>query len=340
MKQKPTIVFLSRLYHPHIGGVEKHLEIISKILIKKGYRIVIVTEKHDKSLKSNEVIDGITVYRIFIGSSPFLKKFYIWIWMILNIKILLDSDIIHVHDVFFWIIPIRPFIPKKKVYTTFHGYENFPIKRRWIMLRKIAEKLSNGTICIGDFMKKWYNANPTYVSYGGVRLVRKKRSSMSRSAVFFGRLDDQTGILEYCRAYEILRKKYPDFQFTVVGEGKYDKNIPKSVKIVPFTKDVNRFIENNRFIFVSRYLSILEALVQKKDVIAVYKDPIMKDYLLMSPFKEYVEIFSKADDIARYVTDSLERKTTKNKEKSYKWAIGQSWENVVLIYLRLWGVSK
>lgn len=174
----------------------------------------------------------------------------------------------------------------KKIFITFHGYEGFPLKERWQIIRKISEILTNGNICVGDFMKKWYKTKPNFVTYGATGFKYKKIASTPHSAVFFGRLDSQTGILEYLKAYEILKKEYPDFKFTVVGDGELRSKLTKDIKIENFKKNVEKYIEQNHFVFVSRYLSMLEAMIFKKTIVAVYDNAIKKDYLLMSPFKK------------------------------------------------------
>jgi len=68
-----------------------------------------------------------------------------------------EADIVHCHDVFFWYLPFRFLYPKKKVFTTFHGWEGiFPPKWQAKVIRNISEKLSFGNICVGDFIRKWY----------------------------------------------------------------------------------------------------------------------------------------------------------------------------------------
>ena len=307
------------------------------MLFQKGFSITLVTERFDNRLPLFEKIGDIGVYRIPVGKNLGTKKFYIWKWMILHLPILWRCDVIHVHDVFYWLLPVRLLILTKKVYITFHGYEGSPLKKTWIWQRKIAEKLSHGTICVGDFMKKWYFTSPTSVVYGAVRLTSKKFTENSQSAVFFGRLDSQTGILEYVKAYGLIRKKYPNFKLTIIGEGELAKKIPKDIKILKFTHDVSKYIGKNRFIFVSRYLSMLEALVQKKEIFAVYNTPIMKDYLLMSPFAKYISVSSSGEDIADKVILSLKvGKDSKKIDKGYEWAKKQTWDNMVNIYLKLW----
>ena len=101
------ITFLTRLFHPHIGGVETHVLELSKILIKQGHEIVVVTEQYDKSLFEEEIYKGVHIYRIPVyDKSEKDKKFGIWQYLFANKNLLTETDIIHVHDVFFWIIPL------------------------------------------------------------------------------------------------------------------------------------------------------------------------------------------------------------------------------------------
>ncbi len=340
MIQKKRILFLTRLYHPHIGGVEKHVEELSSVFIKKGYEITIITEKFNKKLPGSDVIKGCKVYRIDIPGNAFLKKFFIWKWMVLHVNIIAQSDILHIHDVFYWYIPFRFLFLFKKTYITFHGYEGFPIKRTWKMQRKLAEVLTNGNICVGEFMKKWYKTRPTSVIYGGVRLEGKKYMSKARTGVFFGRLDGQTGILDYIKAYNLVKRKYPDFVMTVVGEGKLKVRIPKGVNVIGFRKDIYPYIQKNRLIFVSRYLSMLEALASKREVIATYDNAVKRDYLLLSPFKKYIHVGSSASEIADIVITLLGRKTpSKELYMGAKWAQTQTWDKVATTYLSLWNTK-
>lgn len=341
MKQNKSILFLTRLYHPHIGGVEKHVEEISTLLKARGFFVTIVTEQFDIKLPLYEELRGLRIFRIPIGRNRFFKKFLIWKWILSHINLFVRADIIHVHDVFFWMLPIRILIPLKKVYITFHGYEGYPIKAGWKVQRKIAELLTNGNICVGIFMKKWYKTRPTLVIYGGVRVEGKKRAPDPQTAVFFGRLDNQTGILEYINAYQDIKKKFPKFRLTVVGQGELRSQIPPEVKVLGFKKKVEPYILENRFIFVSRYLSMLEALASNREIIATFDNPIKKDYLLMSPFKKYIFVGSNGHDIAKYVIKNLSKKGASNQtQEGTDWALAQTWEKVVENYLRLWKIVR
>lgn len=341
MHQKHTnILFLSRLYSPHIGGVEKHVERISDRLLKKGFTVTIVTEQFSSKLSKKENYRGVKIYRIPIPGNIYLKKFAVWYFFLKNLKLILNADIIHCHDVFYWVFPFRFLIPFKKIYSTFHGYENYPLTKKQLLVHKIAEKLSNGNICVGHAVAKWYKTKPTYIIYGGVDAPKIRDDGAQNSTVFFGRLDLQTGIDQYLEIYRIVKESIPDFKLTIYGEGELKKTIPKSIKVYPFTINIEKIIANNKFIFVSRYLSMLEALVQKRIVIAVYDNPIKKDYLLLSPFKKYVIFGNNPIDVSEKLIRIIKnpKQETEMINNGYAWAKEQSWEKVAGIYERLWKI--
>ena len=390
-----TIVFLARRFYPLIGGVEKHVMEISKRLVAAGHRVIVVTEEPPsykvesyKVIKSSsviarneaipsikrlprsffarndekEIIEGIEIYRINVCEEDKFKKFRIWKGMWKLRDVIGRADVIHCHDVFFWYLPFRLLYPRKSVYTTFHGYESYPIRRNAIVVRKISELLSWGNICIGDFIPKWYHTKPTYLSYGAVDLpsviarkndeaissTRLPRSYVARndvkkeSALFFGRLDNQTGILEYIKAFELLKKKFPKFTLLVVGDGEQTKLVEKKVKTTGFQNNPETLFDRYHFAFVSRYLSILEALVAKRPVIAVYDNPVKEDYLRMAPYAKWIIIEKEPAMIAKRIEELLANpeKEKKMVESAYRWVKKQSWEEMVRVYLKLWGYRE
>jgi len=203
------IIFLTRRLYPDIGGVEKHVLEISKRLADKGFIITIITESQVGDEKEL-VYKNIEVIRIQPGNDTRFKKFRIW-WILWRYRTLFQkADVIHAHDVFFWYLPFRFLFFKKPVYTTFHGYESVPIRKGAIRMRKLSERLSWGNICIGDYIQKWYGTKPSLVSYGGVAVSNLRTRAVQRgSGIFIGRLDQQTGILMYVKAVEMVKKKFP-----------------------------------------------------------------------------------------------------------------------------------
>jgi glycosyltransferase involved in cell wall biosynthesis len=228
------------------------------------------------------------------------------------------------------------------VFTTFHGYEDFPLKPEDIFMHKVSEKLSMGNICIGDFIPKWYGTKPDFVSYGAVDLPKKEKGpANAESAVFIGRLDEQTGILTYNQAVDIIRKKILDFDFLVIGDGKYKNRINNKNKKLKAVVNAAKYFQDYEFAFVSRYLSILEAVAAKRLVFAVYDNPIKEDYLRLAPFSKQIVIFNSPSELSSKLLYYRSHPKAKEKmiEKGYLWVQKQTWEKMVKTYLRLWAKS-
>ena len=163
------VLFLTRLYWPHIGGVEKHVEEVSKILSQK-HEITIVTEQYDPKLSQFQTRDGVTIYRIPLLSrgEESVKKWLIWKWFVTHLNLINQAEVIHIHDVFYWFLPFRLPYFWKKAYITFHGYEGHLPTATEVLWHRLAAALTRGHICIGGFHPKWYHVSPTFVSYGAV----------------------------------------------------------------------------------------------------------------------------------------------------------------------------
>lgn len=145
------ILFLTRRAWPDLGGVEKHVKEVSFHLRKMGHKVTIISE-----------LD------IGYPNIKFLGLFYIWFWLFKNRKLIYLHDVIHCHDVFIWYFPFRFLYPQKPVFTTFHGWEGaWPIPLRYIFLKRLAARLSRGTIAIGKYIEKFYGIKTDKIIYGG-----------------------------------------------------------------------------------------------------------------------------------------------------------------------------
>lgn len=348
-----TVLFFARLFYPHIGGVEKHVMEISKILIRSGYKVIVITEKISGT-QDEKVIEGINVKRISTGKDDWFKKFRIWrdIWRYRDL--IINADVIHVHDIFFWCLPFRFLYPSKKIFTTFHGYEGNQIPRlKAKFMHKIAEKLSFGNICVGDFLKKWYGTKPNYVTYGAIQILPINTNTTNKyqlankrlKIVFVGRLEEETGIMEYLKALKILKEKKYKFEIIVLGDGSLAREAKKfcakygiNASFKGFIKNINVYLSTCDFVFTSRYLGILEALSFEKFVFATYNNEIKKDYLKMAPFAKYISISKDYKELSNQIEYYLRNEQKRNEmiEKGFNWVKNQTWEKIVTIYLKLW----
>lgn len=247
-----TILFFSRLFWPHIGGVEKHVERVSQELIKLGHEVTVVTEQYQLKLKKAEKHKGIKIYRIPIRDvSEKAKKWRIWRWLWQHRDLIQAADIVHVHDVFFWYLPFRLLFPKKKVFITFHGYETrFPPATSAIWQKRLAARLTAANICVGDYIGKWYGIKPTLVTYGATD-QKKLPLPKKPHVLVLGRRSRDNNIQEVRQAL-------------------------KRVKHIPTTHSLRQA----SVVIASSYLSMLEALAAGRPVISLYSNPLKRDYLV------------------------------------------------------------
>ncbi len=361
-----TILFFSRLFYPHAGGVERHVGEIGKRLVKMGHSVTVVTEKlpsskttpprspkghlggastetyntayhsDSESAKMTGEIDGIRIVRFDGGKEGFWKKFRIWLWLFRHRSLIVSVDIVHAHDVFFWYLPFRFLYPNKPVYTTFHGYETkYPPQKKAVLIRMISEKLSFGNICVGDYIRKWYGTTPTHKTYGGVEFsifnfqFSNKKNKKLR-ILFIGRLEEDIGIRLYLQAIRKI-KETRDLEVTFLGDGSFRHEAEKLGRVTAFQE---KFVVQTDVVFASSYLSMLSAMAVKKPVIAVYTNPLKKDYLTMAPFAKWITIVDSADQIVDQVQNL--KSTNRKVELAYNWVKGETWEKVIDIYLKLW----
>lgn len=290
---------------------------------------------------------NITIYRMPKFRPGKSKKLKIWMWLWTNRQLMQQADIIHCHDVFFWYIPFRFIYPKNPIYTTFHGYEGYPIRKKATLIRKISEKMSWGNICVGEFINKWYGTKASFVVYGGIekqvesRVIQKKNKSKRIKFLLLGRLADDIGISMYLDALAKLHEKKIAYELEVVGDGPLRKSVEYYGKVYGFVEDVGTYIKRADIVFASSYLSILEALSFGKNVIAVYDNPLKEDYLKMSPFKEWIHISRSSTDIVDFIEKySMTHNSQESRVKAKLWANDQTWERVAEVYYKLWEKNK
>lgn len=133
----PLIVQVVRQYAPGRGGLEDVVANLSRLLLRRGFRVRVVTldrlfQSRDRILPEREIIDGVEVVRIpWKGST----RYPIAPGVFRHIG---DADLVHVHGIDFFFDALawtRPLHGKPMVATTHGGFFHTPkfaaIKRIW-----------------------------------------------------------------------------------------------------------------------------------------------------------------------------------------------------------------
>jgi glycosyltransferase involved in cell wall biosynthesis len=358
--RKNKILMVAPRFHPFSGGVEKHVYEIIKRLAEDNQVAVITVNDMDNSLKPKEQIDNFVVLRmrhnVHSKIMNVLVKYYFFLY---NIRMFIESDIIHFHDfgtMFYWYLPFRILLFWKKYYITFHGWEGrCPPSRKVVIQRKICEKLTRGNICVGAFIEKWYGTKANIIIYGGIDiniLISENGAHPENDhAVYIGRLNTDTGIIQVLEALKILKEKHgKTMLLRVYADGPLkclvQEYIQKSKLAVELKGSIPEPYLAARYCkvaFVTGYLAILEVMAQKTPVFTVYDNPLKKDYLEMLPgAREQMVIAGSPDDLAGRINEHLNDpgRGRQNAERAFEFAKQAIWENVVDQYLKLWQLEK
>src|SRR3989344_2192317 len=184
---KKKVIFFTRLFYPHLGGIERHILELSNRLIKKKYDVTVITTLYDDSLSYSDTVHGITVIRFQQPKIKILGILYTWLWLVKNISLIKQSEIIHIHDVFIWYWPFKLIYPGKPVFTTIHGrWGKYPVSLSDIIQKKIAAGLSDGVISIGAYIDKYYGITSDIISYGAT-FKPKLATKNQRLVIYVGR---------------------------------------------------------------------------------------------------------------------------------------------------------
>lgn len=342
------IVQLTKRFYPDHGGVENHVRSVTRELVLRGHEVRVITLS--QAAKAEDELPKIATRLHVVGEqNPFLHKLSVWSGILQNFSMLWRADVIQVHDVFWWIIPFIPFF-YGKIYMTFHGYEPpgppTQMQRFW---HKLAFDCSRRSLGVGRIQEKWYGIKPHLTVFGAISQSlfegREKYppDKGRQSAMYLGRVSDDIGIMQYLKAMVVSGNTAGGLH--VCGDGPKMKDAKayakKHLKRAYFAGNVPGAVslaQTHTFAFASSYLSIIELLSLGMPVIAYYGNELKKDYLLNTPFSEWILPAGSVPEIAAHIK-SLSRSSSKMKfppEKAVEWARSQTWDKMAVVYERLW----
>ena len=238
-KNKKTIVFFNGFYLPHLGGVERYTYHLAKEL-KKYYNIIIVTTNPDNS-KSEEVLDGLTIYRIpifkiFKNRYPLLKKGkeYKKIMHKLD-SIIIDHIICNTRYYMTTLLGVA-YAKNKNIdlsiidHSSCHvslsnkiidffanKYEDYLTKR----IMKVNPRFYGVSERVNEWLK-YYGIKASGVFYNSIEkeYVEKKKIGKNIIISYVGRIIKEKGVENLALAYDKLKNKY-SISLTIAGDGSY-----------------------------------------------------------------------------------------------------------------------
>lgn len=343
-----NIIFVTRRFHPQIGGVEKHVLKVSKELIRQKHKVTVISGKFPY-LSKIESYQDIKVRRISYPEKKMLGLLLIWWWVITHLNIFTKADVIHAHDVFIWLLPLRFILPHKPIYVTFHGWEGiYPIPWKNKAIKKLSALFARGNICVGSYIEKWYGIKANEVIYGASDIDSNAKLQMTNAKLkrgkrikilYFGRLDGDTGLKVYLQALHLLKEKYKDrIEVEFLGDGLLRADAEDLGKVHGFQENIAPYLKDARFVLTSGYLSMLEAMQAKKLVFPTYTNSLKADYIWLSPFVDLTVHFNLPETLARKIEFFVDNPEQEKiiVEQAYIWAKEQTWKKITQEYLNLW----
>lgn len=329
------VLMLTASYHPRAGGVEKHVRCVGRELRAMGIEVWVATPRWEEGWDEEELLEGVLVRRLSTRMREGRKQ----------LEPLLDwAQVVHTHDAYPFLKYYWPYRLRRRrlpVFVTWHGYECYPIPREAKLLRRVVGLLTKDCICVGAFIPKWYKFSCSRITYGGVD-APAQRPPPGEGAVFVGRLEPDTGILDYIEAIAQLRDKHGvELPFEVCGAGSLmdmarKRAAEKRLEVVFHgqVRDPMPYFARARFACVSGYLAMLEAMASGAIVLALYDNPLKEDYLRMSPMAVNAVIAGSPEELADR-TAALMRSPAEMErlaEGGYEFAKGQTWRRVAELY--------
>ncbi len=341
------LVQITPRFCPDLGGVETHVGRVTEQLQKLGHQVVVVAAESE--LKSEQKTTAhheqvINLPRAFFELSGWRHKLAIWKWWWMHRDILQSADVVHVHDVGWWIAPIM-FWLRKPWYITFHGWEtHWPIRWQAKLHRRLMNQLARRTIHIGAWIQEMYGDVPDLILYGatdqpqGSSVAPDFSTKETIRFVFIGRLEADNEISLYSEFLSALQEAGQKIKVTWVGDGSQRSVAEKIGLVTGFVADPQLYLAKADVVLANSYLSILSAQAHRKPVIACHSNYLKKRYLETLPTSDSMMLFS---DVAKAVknfqklvsdTDQLVKKIS----EAQRWTQSHTWETVARAYLKLW----
>lgn len=337
------VVHLVKDFWPHVGGVETHVLEVSTELVKKKHNVSVITYQNTEDEPLTETFQGITIVRIPLIARD--KKSYTWEHIRNHFPLLKQADVIQVHDVGWWLWPSW-WQWWKKVSITFHGWETkWPISWRAKLQRRVMSSVCAAVVHVGSWIEKYYGDTPDLVVYGGIHPVNsltpiKNITGKKRLKVIgIGRIASDNQVAWYQELVKKLREQYgqKNIEWQWLGDGPQRDLITRDCKILGWQKDVQAVLKTADIVFANSYLSILEAQVVGKIVVAATNHPLKKDYLHSYPQQSsLILVHTPAEAITLLQDKTSSKEWSKKVRIAQQWAFKQTWSKVTDQYLILW----
>ena len=219
------------------GGIELHVEKLSKYLARRGNEVFIITRRFPRQ-EPEETVNGVRIIRIRYLPNKYLRAFSLNLLGLIKAILLVrkdDIDVVHCHSMvagFFGYILSR--VARKPMVFTPHGMIvgwGFPAREVLRLFQKIALRGANRVIFISrpamNALSK-RTKKPHALLSNAIDIedydFRTEKSSGVRF-LFLGRLEEVKGVDTLIEAFSIVLEKHKKARLMIAGEGSMKNSV-------------------------------------------------------------------------------------------------------------------
>ena len=337
------LIHVGAHFHPHVGGVERHMLRVAECLAERGHEVTVVAGDHTGNLPQEELLGAVRVLRFPATRSLWRMR----LWFLRRCRWFRSADAVHLHTPYGFGLLRWAGVPRRKRVYTAHGWGGkCPIPEEAKRLARQRADQSARLVCVGDFIDAWYGTHADMVTYGATEVVEVPGVSPRAGQVcLLGRLAQDTGVLVFADGLRLLAERTGEKMTVVVcGDGPLSDEVRRRLTHPAILLDMRGFVERPEWVvaessvtLTSGFLGILEAMALGSAVLAVSDNPVKEDYLGLSPMAEWISIARTAEDVAAMLVERLhEPAESSRRQAGREFARNQTWEKVVEGYERLY----
>ena len=235
-----TIAIFSGYSLPHLGGIERYIDNLSKILIARGYRVIIISSNYNNSksieINNNQIFIRIPIFNIFKNRYPIPKKNkeYKRLIKILdeyNIDRIIVNTRFHLTSHIGAKYAFKHNIP---IFLIEHGSNYVTLDNKFIdffanryedfLTFKIKRKVTS-FYGVSEAASKWlkrFNIKSSGVWYNSIdtnQMLPKKQTGRSINFLYAGRLIKQKGVQNILDAFLKLERDHKNIKLYIAGDG-------------------------------------------------------------------------------------------------------------------------
>ncbi len=248
------LLFLLTFYKPHWTGLTQYAVMLGEGLVKRGFKVTVVTTNHEEKLKAEEDINGVKVkrYPVWFRLSRTMVSIKMLAQMVTEIKNCDKAVIFLPYAEVAWAGLLAKLF-NKPFYLIYNGdlvlpkgITNRVMEKVFDLFTNLAINLSNGVIVntvdyarnsrvLSGHSDKWIELVPPFV-LEETKATSKK--SVGKKVGFAGRFVEEKGFDILLSAIPLVAERIPTVKFVFAGETQipYENTFAKNQELVEKSK--------------------------------------------------------------------------------------------------------